>query len=120
MKKLTRNLIPVMMVAAWAGLALPQAATAAEVIYNNSVNSLNSVFYFGNTEVGDEIGLGGTERNLIRFSFQYSTAPGFTGLEGVSAVVRFYENTGAAFNGYASPAGTAFWESTSFSFLAGD
>jgi hypothetical protein len=96
------------------GLALPLRATT---IYDNSSNDLLTRFNPGTNEVGDEILLAGTERYLTNFSFEFwgaNTASPTSFAGAVEAQVRFYENNGPNFNGYATP-GTMFWSSGWFS-----
>jgi len=88
-------------------------------IYDNSVNDLETRFDPGIFEVGDQIVLEpSTPRNLIYFDFEYwgigNTVGSFLGT--VEARVRFYENDGALYNGYATP-GTKFFDSGWFSGL---
>jgi len=85
----------------------------ATPIYDNSVNDLSTRFNPGTTEVGDEILLGSTERYLTNFSFEYygtnTASPGNLAFAGpVQARIRFYQNDGAAFNGYATPGSVIF------------
>jgi hypothetical protein len=101
-------------VALGAGFAVPLSAAT---IFANASNDLTNRFDPGTTQVGDEIILAGTERQLTMFSFEYfaiNTAhPGsFDGT--ISADVRFYQNNGPLFNGYASPGTTPFYDSGSF------
>jgi hypothetical protein len=89
----------------------------AATIFDNSSNDLLNQFDPGTAQVGDEIILAGTERNLIDFSFEYwganSIHPGtFSGT--IDARVQFYLNDGTPFNGYATP-GTSFFDSGWFS-----
>jgi hypothetical protein len=99
--------------ALWFGLAVP---LSAGTIFDNTVNDLSLRFNPGTLEVGDEITLGGTERNLTYFSFEYwglsTSGPTFAG--NVQAEVRFYLNTGPTFNGYPTPAATPFYDSGLF------
>lgn len=63
--------------------------------------------------MGDEILLTGSERYLTNFSFEFwctNTANPFAFAGPVEARVRFYQNNGTNFNGYASP-GTNFYDS---------
>jgi hypothetical protein len=90
---------------------------AASCIYGNSSNDLMIRFNPGTLEVGDEILLAGTERYLTYFDFEFwgtnaSHPASFSGP--VEARVRFYQNNGAPYNGYASP-GTSFYDSGWFS-----
>jgi hypothetical protein len=99
------------------GLTLPLAAQTS--IYNNSTNDLSIRFNPGTTEIGNEIILGGTQRYLTDFSFEYfglSSNPNtFAGA--IQARVEFYMNNGPLFNGYATP-GTSFYDSGWFSVPA--
>jgi len=77
-------------------------------IYDDSVNDLQVRFNPGTLEVGDEIGLAGTERYLTRFDFEYwgtnTASTGNLSFAGsVQARVRFYLNDGTAFNGFPTP-----------------
>jgi hypothetical protein len=99
------------------GLTLPLSAAT---IFNNTTNDLAIRFNPGTTEVGDQILLGGTERYLTNFSFEYWGANSihmnsFSGT--IQARVKFYLNNGALFNGYASP-GFNFFNSDWFSVPA--
>jgi hypothetical protein len=99
------------------GSTLPLAAQ--RTIYNNSTNDLAIRFNPGSSEIGNEIILGGTDRYLTDFSFEYwglSSNPGsFAGT--VQARMEFYLNNGPLFNGYATP-GTSFYDSGWFSVPA--
>ncbi|MCX6927947.1 MAG: hypothetical protein NT154_32770, partial [Verrucomicrobia bacterium] len=99
------------------------AASAQQVIYNNTTNDLTTRYTFGTTEIGNEITLAGTARNITLFSFEWwgvnSVHPAtFSGA--IQARVQFYPNAGPPFNGYATP-GTpssptaSFWDSGWFS-----
>jgi hypothetical protein len=94
------------------GLTLPLLAQTT--IYNNSTNDLTLAFNPGTSEIGNEIILGGTERYLTDFSFEYwglsSNPSSFAGH--ITAEVRFYLNNGLPFNGYATPSSTPFYDST--------
>src|SRR5712691_8015962 len=90
----------------------------AATIYDNSVNDLFTRFNPGTSQVGDEIGLAGTERFLTNFSFEFwgtnTASPGNVTFAGsVSARVSFYLNDGPLFNGYPTP-GTMFFDSGLF------
>ncbi|HWW01435.1 MAG TPA: PEP-CTERM sorting domain-containing protein [Candidatus Acidoferrum sp.] len=96
--------------------ALPLTASAT-AIFDNSANDLGTRFDPGTSEVGNEILLAGSERYVTNFSFEYwgvNTAGGGTFAGSVDARVRFYQNNGAPFNGYATP-GTSFYDSGWFS-----
>jgi len=101
------------------GLVAIKASAATPVyIFNNSTNDLLTRLNPGSLEVGDQIILGGTERYLTMFEFEYyglnSANPlAFSGAN-VEARVRFYENNGAPFNGYGTP-NNSFYDSDWFS-----
>jgi hypothetical protein len=97
------------------GIAMPFQLRAA-MIFGNSTHDLVTRFNPGLLEVGDEIILAGTERYLTSFSFEFWGAnldhpTTFAGA--VEARVRFYQNNGSEFNGYATP-GTTFFDSLWF------
>ncbi len=91
------------------------------LVYDNSQNDLRYRFDIGTTEVGDEIILEGTSRQVTRFVFEYwglnSEQATFAGE--VTARVRFYRNDGADFNGYPTP-GTMIYDSGPFAVPATD
>ena len=85
----------------------------ADTIYDNSKNDLLTRFDPGDLEVGDEIQLAGNARYLTNFAFEFwgenpNSADLFSGE--VQARVRFYQNDGPAFNGFATP-GSTFYDS---------
>jgi hypothetical protein len=98
-----------------AALLTSVTVVSATSIYDNSVTDLNYRFNPGTLEVGDEIILGGTDRFITSFSFEYwALANGlpsgsFAGTPQVR--IKFYKNDGAAFNGYATP-GTVLFTSS--------
>src|SRR6185295_13904423 len=95
-----------------AALLTSVTVVSATSIYDNSVTDLNYRFNPGTLEVGDEIILGGTDRFITSFSFEYwALANGlpsgsFAGTPQVR--IKFYKNDGAAFNGYATPGTVLF------------
>jgi hypothetical protein len=96
------------------GCVWPLGATT---IFDNSVNDLVTRFDPRTNEVGDEILLAGTDRYLSAFSFEFwgtNTASPTSFAGDVEARVRFYENNGTLFHGYATP-GTMFFDSGWFS-----
>jgi hypothetical protein len=114
MKMALRIIVCLSVGALWLGVVVP---LSAETIFDNSVNDLTLRFNPGTLEVGDEITLGGTERNLTYFSFEYwGTASGASFAGSVQAQVRFYYNPtgGMTFNGYPVP-GDMFYDSGLFS-----
>ena len=99
--------------------SLSQSQLIADTVFNNGVNDLNTRFNPGTLEVGDEIVLAAGARYMTNFSFEYwgvNTSGGNFG-GSVQARVRFYQNDGSPFNGYATP-GTSFYDSGWFSVSA--
>jgi len=99
------------------GLAQPLLAVDP-TIYDNGVNDSLIRFDPGTAQVGDQIVLGGANRWLTRFDFEYfgtnTASPANTTFAGsVTADVKIYLNDGPLFNGYATP-GTVLWDSGSF------
>ena len=114
MKNAYRNLVCLAASVACFSLTMPLMAAT---IFDNTSNDLLTRFDPGTAQVGDEIILAGTERNLTGFSFEYWGAnslhpESFSGT--IQARVQFYLNDGAVFNGYATP-GTSFYDSGLFS-----
>ena len=68
MKETLKRNVCLSISALWFGLAVP---LSAETIFDNSATDLTLRFNPGLLQVGDEIMLGGTERNLTYFSFEY-------------------------------------------------
>ncbi len=95
-------------------LALGLASVRAAIVYDNSNNDLNARLSAESFEIGDEVILGGSDRNLSAFDFQYYGI-NFSG--GEQARVRFYNNNGAAYGGNASylMPNTVFYDSGLFS-----
>jgi hypothetical protein len=94
----------------------------ANYIYDNSVNDLLTRFDPGTLEVGDEIILAGTNRELLSFSFEFwgTNTTGATTYSGKpQARVRFYLNDGPLTNGYATPH-TVFYDSSWISIVPPD
>jgi hypothetical protein len=115
MSKFLRKSAGLVFLALFAG-ATPQLSAA--VIYDNSVHDLTNRFNPGTFQVGNEINLAGTERQLTAFSFEYwgtnTALPDNSTFAGsVKAEVRFYLNDGAPYHGYATP-GTMFYDSGLF------
>jgi hypothetical protein len=97
--------------------ALP--LSAAEIVYDNSVNDLAFNLDPGAQEIGDEIVLDGTARWLSEFSFEYwgDNTLSETEFAGpVEARIRFYLNDGPALPGVddALTPGTVFFDSGTF------
>jgi hypothetical protein len=114
MRALSKASAVVVLAVVWAGCVSPLLADSW--IYDNSVNDLVTRFEPGALEVGDQIVFFGPERYLTQFNFEYwganTTHPAsFSGA--VEARVRFYENNGPLFKGYAAP-GTNFYDSDWF------
>ncbi len=98
----------------WLGVVF---SSSGATIYDNTSNDLLTRFSAGTREVGDEIILGGTERYLTNFTFEFygtNTASPSSFAGSVEARVRFYRNDGGPFNGYATP-GSSFYDSGWFS-----
>src|ERR1043166_9464368 len=94
-------------------LASGEFKVRADLIYDNAQNDLLARFNPGAFEVGDEIQLSGGARYLTNFAFEFwgeTTGPADAFAGGVTARVRFYENDGPAFHGYATP-GSIFYDS---------
>jgi hypothetical protein len=90
-----------------------------EIIYDNTTNDQNLDLDTLGHEIGDEIILGGSDRELIEFSFQYwGSSSGNTAFDAnVEGRVRFYLNDGTPVEdvtGSARPS-TIFYESGAFS-----
>jgi len=71
----------------------------ATAIYDNRVNDLTTRYNTGLLEIGDEIGLAGTERYLTHFSFEFwgtnTAKPDNSSFAGdVEARVKLYVNNG--------------------------
>jgi hypothetical protein len=101
-------------------LLLPFAIPAhtQEIVYDNTTNDQNQNLDLAGNEVGDQIILEGTARELIEFTFEYwGSTTGDTCFEvDVEGRVRFYLNDGAPVDevpGSARP-NTVFYDSGSF------
>jgi hypothetical protein len=89
-------------------LSVPLLSIAQSIVYDNTSNPVSSggqqLFYPSANEFGDQITLAGTDRTLSQFTFYYY----FSGASpGGSAVIHFYENTGAG----GSPNAASFYNS---------
>lgn len=108
------------MIAAGAGLFLTTnvAVYGTTVLYNNStVDTGKSLNLVNSTAVGTEVVLAGAAPSdiLNYFSFEIvSPETAFIG-NNVQMDISIYANTGAPFNGYATPGAAALWNSGSFS-----
>jgi hypothetical protein len=115
MNKLNKGILFLAAGTLWMSMGAPLGATT---IFDNTQNDLTTRFNPGLIEVGDEIILASTERYLTTFSFEYwgvNTDHPLSFAGAVQARVCFYENTGAPFNGYATPSPTGFFDSGWFS-----
>jgi hypothetical protein len=85
---------------------------AQNTVYDNTTTDKGQ-FYFSNNQYGDQINLlAGTDRTLSQFSFYYF----FSGnLGSASAVLRFYDNTGAG-----GAPGNAFYTGDPFTLQNGN
>jgi hypothetical protein len=109
---------------AGAGVILASSAgVRADVLYQNTGTSLGTVLggFNNGQQIGEEIWLGTlVPEYLTNFSFEYYS-PDATwtgspqGANFIGAEIRFYENNGPLFNGYASP-GTLFYDSGLLAF----
>jgi hypothetical protein len=92
-------------------LTLTQAG-AVSLVYDNSTVDLNYNLKASSYEVADQIILGGTDRSLACFGFEYYS----TAASAVQAQVRFYLNNGPEFRGKAGweTPGTVFYDSGLF------
>jgi len=107
------------MIAAGAGLFLTtNVAVYGTTLYNNStVDTGTSLNLVNSTAVGTEVVLAGAAPSdiLNYFSFEIvSPETAFIG-NNVQMDISIYANTGAPFNGYATPGATALWDSGYFS-----
>jgi hypothetical protein len=116
-----RNLSLVFTLAVSALLAAAFPTHAQEIVFDNTTNDLNQNLDADGNEIGDEVILQGTARQLYEFSFEYwgSTTPtgGETFTGNVEARVRFYLNDGPPapdVPGSAMPS-TVIFESSLFS-----
>src|SRR5262245_44029043 len=75
-------------------ILLPCLSGTAAIVYDNTAGDLGR-FYATNAEFGDQITLGGTERQVTDFSFY-----AFVQTAGITYTLRFYNNDGT------SPAGS--------------
>lgn len=92
-------------------VALSVQFSRAEIIYRNNTGDLASTFTQPLEEVGDEITLGGANRTLTNFTFQY-TAYNFSG--NIQGRLRFYYNNAAL-----GAPGTTFFDSGIFNLNVG-
>jgi len=98
--------------------ALAQNAQSQSTVYDNTETYSSANYNFasgpGTFMAGNEVVLAGTSPSdaISQFQVQYS----FTGSGAIAATVdaSFYANTGAAFNGYATPAATTLWDAGNF------
>lgn len=94
-------------------------STHAETVYDNSVNDPEIRFLTGTAEVGDEINLGGSQRLLDTYSFEFFyTNSSSSYSQSPSIKVTLYENDGPDFNSEPTP-GTVLWSSPTYTGLIG-
>ncbi len=96
--------------AAFSFVATSQAL--ASVVYDNTANYLGNFTDLGNGSVGDQITLGGTDRTLTEFKFEYYMSFAVSGNE--TGALKFYSNDGS--NG---KPGTLLYDSGSFGLTSG-
>ncbi|MEY2465953.1 MAG: hypothetical protein QOD03_474 [Verrucomicrobiota bacterium] len=89
-----------------AALCLACQAARADVVYDNSTADLSTRFNPGTIEVGDQITLGGIDRYVTNFTFEYWATNISVSLD---ARIRFYANDG----GLGSP-GTVLFDTDFF------
>lgn len=107
------------MIAAGAGLFLTTnvAVYGATLYQNNTVDTGTSLSLVNGTAVGTEVVLAGAAPSdiLNYFSFEIvSPEKAFIG-NNVQMDISMYANTGAPFNGYATPGASTLWDSGYFS-----
>ncbi len=100
-------------------LGLASALRADEVVYDNTANTYNNLFFPSPLEYGDEIALGGTARTLTEFQLEY--LGDFVPEKEATVIVRLYDNDG--FNPYPtgdfSPPGTLLYQSAPLRIFPG-
>lgn len=97
-------------------LALATVSTLhADLVYRNSTTDLNQRLAAGTVEIGDELILAGTFRNLSSFDFQYYGIS-FSGNE--QARVRLYANDGASIDAKTFLPNTVLFDSGTFNVSA--
>lgn len=87
------------------------SASAQQIVYDNSATPLGTAHY-SNLQFGDEITLGGFERTLFTFQFEY--AGDFTASGDETFQLSFYANNGAG-----GAPGSLLWSSPSGALLPG-
>jgi len=101
---------------------LTQSAQSQTTLYDNTATYSGANFNYGvagsTVSAGNEVVLNGTATSyaISQFQVQYD----FTGSGTAAAVVdaSFYANTGAPFNGYATPAASTLWDAGNFTLSA--
>jgi hypothetical protein len=106
------KLLPFAVLSLFAGTLTLTQTHAVSLVYDNTTDRIPYVLRASSYEVGDQIFLGGTDRRLTEFGFEYYN----TGQGDVSAQVRFYLNDGISIPGVANSAtpNTVFYDSGSF------
>lgn len=89
-------------------LSLGVSALRSATVYNNGVSYSGTYLNPGTQEVGDEVILGGVDRLLQHFIFEYY-GTGFSGNEQYR--IRFYNNDGAFIGNGTYLPGTSFFDS---------
>jgi hypothetical protein len=103
-------------------VALAQSAHSQSTLYDNTATYSGAAFNYstvgGTVSAGNEVVLAGASPSdtITQFQVQYD----FTGSGTPAATVdaSFYANTGAAFNGYATPAATTLWDAGNFTLTS--
>jgi hypothetical protein len=118
--RFTLSFIQALAVAAVAALA--QNAQSQTTLYDNTETYSGAAFNYasgaGTFMAGNEVVLAGaaTSDTITQFQVQYD----FTGTGTAAATVdaSFYANTGATYNGYATPAATTLWDAGNFTLTS--
>jgi hypothetical protein len=118
--RFTRSIIQAS--AVLAVVALVQNAQSQSTLYDNTATYSGANFNYasgpGTFMAGNEVVLAGTAASdsISQFQVQYDFTGGTAGAATVDA--SFYANTGATFNGYATPAATTLWDAGNFTLPA--
>jgi hypothetical protein len=91
-----------------AAISIGASALQAQFVYNNGVSYSGAYLNPGSQEVGDEVILGGVDRLLSHFTFEYYGL-NFSGNEQYQ--IRFYYNNGAPIGGGYFEPGVSFFDS---------
>jgi hypothetical protein len=101
---------------------LTQSAQSQSTVYDNTETYAGANFNYasgaGTFMAGNEVVLGGTSTSdaIATFQVQYDFTG--TGTAAASVDASFYANTGATYNGYATPAATTLWDAGNFTLTS--